>query len=175
MKRSIFPLAAFALLIALLGAGLGLKPAELPSPLVGKAVPAFVLAHLDDSTRRSSAHDMLGRVWLLNVWASWCASCHQEHGALMDLARSGAAPLVGLAYKDAPRDGIDWLARKGNPYHLSLSDTDGRVGIDFGVYGVPETFVIDKRGIIRLKYSGPLSAAVIEQKLLPLIRELEHG
>jgi cytochrome c biogenesis protein CcmG, thiol:disulfide interchange protein DsbE len=116
---------------------------------------------------------MQGKVWLLNVWASWCAACLQEHPVLLDLANSGAVPIIGLNYKDPRNDALDWLRRHGNPYLLSVADTQGRVGIDYGVYGVPETFVIDKAGIIRYKYIGPVTAEALSDKILPLVRELQ--
>jgi cytochrome c biogenesis protein CcmG/thiol:disulfide interchange protein DsbE len=122
-----------------------------------------------------SSADMAGQVWLLNVWASWCVSCREEHPHLMDLFKINAVPIVGLNYKDGRQDGIDWLRRFGNPYSVSAFDHDGRVGLDFGVYGVPETFVIDKRGVIRYKHVGTLTPEVVAGKLLPLIKELNRG
>ena len=118
--------------------------------------------------------DMRGRVWLLNVWASWCVSCRVEHPLLVELAKTGVVPIVGLNYKDKPEEGKTWLAQLGNPYVASVMDTDGRVGIDFGVYGVPETFVIDKQGTIRYKHIGPLTVESIEKKILPIVRQLQR-
>ena len=175
MKRSLLPLALFLGLLALLGVGLRLDPAVLPSPLVGKPAPAFQLALLHDPARTLSNRDMAGQVWLLNVWASWCTACGDEHPALMRLAASGAVPVVGLNYKDERGAGLAWLERHGNPYAASAFDADGATGIDFGVYGVPETFVIDRRGMIRLKHVGVLTPRVIEETLLPLVRELQRG
>lgn len=173
MRRFLFPLAAFLALVVLLGVGLRLKPAEVPSPLIGKPVPAFQLSQLQDGAKTISARDMAGRVWLLNVWASWCAACREEHPLLLQWARSHTVPVVGLNYKDGRADGIAWLRRFGDPYLVSAFDGDGRVGIDFGVYGVPETFVIDKRGVVRLKLIGGITLDAIEHKLNSLIRELE--
>ena len=118
---------------------------------------------------------MRGQVWLLNVWASWCVSCRVEHPLLVDLARANIVPVIGLAYKDKRDDGLGWLKANGDPYKLSIVDQDGRVGIDFGVYGVPETFVIDKAGIIRYKQIGPLTADALKQTILPLVRELQRS
>jgi cytochrome c biogenesis protein CcmG/thiol:disulfide interchange protein DsbE len=118
---------------------------------------------------------MAGQVWLLNVWASWCVSCREEHPLLMDFSKLNLVPIVGLNYKDGRQDGTAWLSQFGNPYHVSAFDNDGKVGIEFGVYGVPETFIIDKRGVIRHKHIGPLTPAVITDKLLPMIKELNRA
>jgi len=116
---------------------------------------------------------MAGKVWLLNVWASWCVACREEHPVLVAYSRTDAAvPIIGLNYKDKRDDGLLWLARFGNPYQLSAYDDDGRVGIDYGVYGVPETYLIDKTGRIRFKQNGPVTTEVLEKTLLPLIRSL---
>jgi cytochrome c biogenesis protein CcmG/thiol:disulfide interchange protein DsbE len=116
---------------------------------------------------------MKGKVWLLNVWASWCVSCRVEHPLLVEMAKKNVVPIVGLNYKDKREDGMQWLGKFGNPYTLSAYDADGRVGIDYGVYGVPETFVIDKLGVIRYKQIGPITPEALEKQLLPLIRKLE--
>ena len=175
MKRFLFPLGLFVALLGLLGAGLRLNPQEIPSPLIGKPAPAFTLVQLEDTQKHFGPQDMTGQVWLLNVWASWCTSCRQEHPLLLELAQRVVAPLVGLDYMDAAQDGSQWLARLGNPYRLSVLDGDGKVGIDYGVYGVPETYVIDKRGVIRLKLTGPITRELIYGKLLPLIKELNRA
>ena len=155
--------------------GLGLKhdPREVPSPLIGKPAPAFNLPTLADAQRSLRKEDMLGKVWLLNVWASWCASCRDEHPVLIELAKSGKVPIYGLNYKDKRPDGIAWLNRFGDPYVLSAYDVQGRIGIDYGVYGVPETYVIDKQGFIRYKQIGPLDPDTIEKKIIPLVKQLE--
>ncbi len=158
-----------------LGAGLRLNPREIPSPFIGKAAPPFTLTQLEEAKNNFSPQDMHGKVWLLNVWASWCAACREEHPVLLDFAKRGAVPIVGLDYKDERQSGNKWLAQFGNPYQLSVFDSDGRVGIDYGVYGVPETFVIDKQGVIRMKHVGPVTPAVIKEKLLPLIEELNRA
>jgi len=170
--RFIVPLAVFLLLVGFLAVGLKLDPRKVPSPLIGKPAPTFELPRLDDPAQRVSRDSMLGKVWVLNVWASWCGPCREEHPHVVAFARSKLAPLVGLNYKDARTDALAWLKELGNPYDVSLSDLDGRVGIDFGVYGVPETFVIDKRGVIRFKQIGPLTSEVLNSQIVPLLRQL---
>lgn len=174
MKRWQFlaPLALFAVLLGFLAVGLNLNPREVPSPLIGKPAPAFELARLDDPTQRITQADLLGQVWILNVWASWCVACRVEHPLLVDFARRNPVPLFGLNYKDKREDGLAWLRRFGDPYKASLSDIDGRVGIDFGVYGVPETFVIDKQGVIRFKQIGPVTPEVLRDEIEPLLKKL---
>lgn len=175
MKRFLIPLALFLVLAVFLAVGLNRDPHEVPSPLVGKAAPAFSLPQLDSETAKAFAPaDMRGKVWLLNVWASWCVSCRQEHPVLLDFAKSGVVPLIGLDYKDTRAAAQQWLADMGNPYVLSAVDANGRVGIDYGVYGVPETYVIDKAGTIRFKQIGPVTPEVLQAKILPLIRELQQ-
>jgi len=162
----------FAALVALLAIGLSLNPREVPSPLIGKPAPHFELPLLGAPDKTFSQKDMLGRVWILNVWASWCPPCLVEHPVVTELARSGPAPVVGLNYKDAREDALPWLARNGDPYRLSVYDAAGRIGIDYGVYGVPETYVIDRRGVIRYKHIGPLTPEIAQKKLQPLVAEL---
>ena len=175
MKRFLLPLGLFIALVVFLGIGLRLNPREVPSPFIGKPAPAFNLAQLHEPTKTISPQDMAGQVWLLNVWASWCVSCRVEHPVLMDLARQGVVPILGLNYKDKREAGVGWLRQFGNPYAVSAFDADGRVGIDYGVYGVPETFVIDKLGVIRMKHIGPVSTDDIINKILPLIKELNRA
>ena len=170
--RFLVPLALFFVLAAFLAVGLKRDPREVPSPLIDKPAPAFTIPQLAAPAKAFSPADMKGRVWLLNVWASWCVACRVEHPVLVELSRSGVVPIVGLDYKDRPADAQGWLARFGNPYALSALDADGRVGIDYGVYGVPETYVIDKTGIVRFKQIGPVTTEVLNTRLLPLIREL---
>ena len=167
------PLAIFVVLLAFLWVGLGRDPREVPSPLIGKPAPAFSLAQLHDPAQSLSNSDLRGKVWLLNVWASWCVSCREEHPLLMQLAASKSVPIYGLEYKDDPGAGKAWLTQNGDPYTASIVDRDGRVGIDYGVYGVPETFVVDKQGVIRYKQIGPLSVDALQKKILPLVRELQ--
>jgi cytochrome c biogenesis protein CcmG/thiol:disulfide interchange protein DsbE len=175
MKRFWFliPLAAFLALAVMLAVGLKLDPREVPSPLIDKPAPKFALQRLDDAARTIRLDDMRGKVWMLNVWASWCVACREEHPLLVEFAKKRVVPLYGLNYKDQREDAKGWLARFGNPYDASLFDDEGRVGIDFGVYGVPETFVIDQNGVIRLKHIGPLTPDVIATKIEPLLKKLD--
>lgn len=173
MNRFVWPLIGFILLLGFLAAGLTLKPGEVPSPLIGKPAPAFTLPQLAAPERQFAPQQMQGKVWLLNVWASWCPACLDEHPVITDLAKSGVVPIVGLNYKDVRGGALEWLRRHGDPYLFSVSDKEGRVGIDYGVYGVPETFVIDKTGIVRYKHIGPVSAQAARDKILPLVRELQ--
>jgi cytochrome c biogenesis protein CcmG/thiol:disulfide interchange protein DsbE len=158
--------------VLFLGAGLKLDPKEVPSPLIGKPAPAFALARLDTPEQKISREDLLGQVWMLNVWASWCVACRQEHPLLVEFAKTKMLPIYGLNYKDQRAAGMKWLADFGNPYTASLSDLDGRVGIDFGVYGVPETFIIDRQGVVRFKHTGPVTPEVIRAEIEPLVRKL---
>jgi cytochrome c biogenesis protein CcmG/thiol:disulfide interchange protein DsbE len=174
MKRFLIPLGIFIVLVIFLGIGLKLNPREVPSPLIGKPAPDFKLALLSDPSRQMSPADLRGKVWLFNVWASWCASCRQEHDLLLDLARKGIVPIYGMDYKDQPGDARAVLARFGNPYVETVMDPDGRSGINYGVYGVPETYLIDKGGIIRYKHTGPLTGEILERKILPLVKELQQ-
>lgn len=175
MNKRLIPLGVFVVLAGFLLVGLGLKPREVPSPLIDKPAPQFELAQLHEPTKTLGTDDMRGQVWLLNVWASWCVSCRIEHPLLVELAKTKVVPIVGLNYKDKPDEGKAWLAQLGNPYTVSVMDRDGRVGIDFGVYGVPETFVIDKNGLIRYKHIGPVTADSVEKKILPMVRQLQQS
>jgi cytochrome c biogenesis protein CcmG, thiol:disulfide interchange protein DsbE len=166
------PLVMFLALAAFFAVGLTRDPREVPSPFIGKPVPAFRLEQLHDEKAAFSPEEMKGKVWLLNVWASWCAACRIEHPLLVDMARQKLAPIVGLNYKDKRADGVQWLKKYGDPYVLSAYDIEGQVGIDFGVYGVPETFVIDKQGVIRYKHIGPITPEALEKKIKPLLKEL---
>ena len=174
MKKSLLiPLGVFAVLVVFLAIGLTRDPREVPSPLIGKAAPAFTAPRLQAPEQTFSGKDMLGKVWLLNVWASWCVACREEHPVLMAFAKTKTLPVVGLDYKDKPADGLKWLARFGDPYDLSITDQDGRIGINFGVYGVPETFLIDKQGVIRHKHIGAITEEALKNTILPLARELQ--
>ena len=172
MKKFLIPIGLFALLGILLAYGLKLDPRKIPSPLVGKPLPAFQLATLQDPAKSLSNADFKGKVVLFNVWASWCVACKEEHPLLLQLAQTKQVPLIGLNYKDQRADALHVLQTEGNPYDLSLVDPDGRVGLDWGVYGVPETFVVGKDGIIRYKHIGPITPEAWEKTLLPLIRQL---
>ena len=173
MMRFILPFVVFVVLAAFLYVGLGLNPREVPSPLIGKAAPVFTLPQLYDPSRQFSPQDMKGKVWLLNVWASWCTACKDEHPVLMGLARQNIVPVYGMDYKDKREDGMAVLRMSGDPYTLVVSDAEGRIGIDYGVYGVPETYVIDKQGIIKYKQIGGVSPQILNEKILPLVRELQ--
>jgi cytochrome c biogenesis protein CcmG/thiol:disulfide interchange protein DsbE len=173
MKKAYIPLAIFVVLLGFLAVGLTLKPHEIPSPLIGKPAPAFTAPVLGKPDEKLSNKDMLGQVWLLNTWASWCVACRQEHPLLVEFVKTNPLPIIGLDYKDKESDGIQWLARYGDPYTRAIVDADGRIGIDFGVYGVPESFLIDKQGIIRYKQIGPFTEEDLRDKLVPLIKQLQ--
>ena len=170
--RFAIPLALFMTVVAFFAVGLKRDPRAVPSPLIDKPAPEFALTTLEAPTQSLRRTDLLGRVWLLNVWASWCAACREEHPHLVEFAQSKAVAIYGLNYKDEREPARAWLTRLGNPYTASLVDEDGRVGIDFGVYGVPETFVIDKQGVIRYKQVGPLTPDILQNRILPLVRSL---
>jgi cytochrome c biogenesis protein CcmG/thiol:disulfide interchange protein DsbE len=172
MGRFLWPLGIFIVLVVFLGIGLNLNPREVPSPKIDKPAPAFQVPQLHEADKTISQQDMLGKVWLFNVWASWCVSCRAEHPVLVELSKRNVVPIIGLNYKDGRDEGMQWLQQFGNPYVMSAFDADGRVGIDYGVYGVPETFVIDKAGTIRYKHIGPLTQEAVEKKVLPLVQEL---
>jgi cytochrome c biogenesis protein CcmG, thiol:disulfide interchange protein DsbE len=173
--RAIAPLLIFLALIVLLWRGLSLDPLEVPSPLIDKPAPAFSLPRLDDPAQRVTGRDLLGQPWVLNVWASWCGPCTVEHPVWVDFARRHDVALVGLNHKDRDDNARAWLQRHGDPYRLVLVDADGRAGIDFGVYGVPETYVIDRRGHVRLKHVGIISPEFIRTRIEPLLKELADG
>lgn len=172
MKRYA-PLLIFAALIVLLAVGLTLNPREIPSVMIGKAAPEFKLDRLD-APGQFSPSELKGQAWLLNVWASWCSACIQEHPVLNDIAQSYKITLVGLAYKDQDLDAKAWLQTRGNPYQIVIADRDGRVGIDYGVYGVPETFVIDKAGRIAYKHIGPITPDIFRDKILPELHKAQR-
>ncbi len=174
MARYLIPLVLFVILVIFLAIGLGRDPHEVPSPLIGKAAPTFQLPQLKDPGKSFSAQQMRGKVWLLNVWASWCVSCREEHPLLLDYARSAAVPIYGLNYKDKREDALEWLEQLGDPYVLSAADEDGRVAIDYGVYGAPETYLIDRDGVIRFKQVGAVTPEVWERKILPLVKDLNR-
>ena len=165
---------AFLVMVIFLGIGLKLDPHEVPSPLINKPAPAFTLPQLHEPQKTFSPADMKGKVWLLNVWASWCVSCRQEHVYLTEFARDSSMNLMGLNYKDEPVAAMQWLERLGNPYKISISDIDGMAGLDWGVYGVPETFIIDKKGIVRHKQTGPVDPTILQTIIMPLIEQLNR-
>jgi cytochrome c biogenesis protein CcmG/thiol:disulfide interchange protein DsbE len=170
--KFVVPLVVFLGLAIFFAIGLTRDPREIPSPFIGKAAPAFRLEQLADDKLAFTPEEMKGKVWLLNVWASWCVACRVEHPLLVEMSRQKLVPIVGLNYKDKRDDGLQWLRKFGNPYSLSAYDVEGKVGIDYGVYGVPETFVIDKQGVIRYKQIGPITPEALEKKIMPLVRQL---
>ena len=171
MKRWL-PLVLFVILVGFFAKGLFLNPREVPSPFIGRNAPAFTLPLVGDANASFSPADMKGRVWMLNVWAPWCVSCRQEHPILMQIAQSGRIPIIGLNWKDKAREAEALLARTGSPYVAVPEDLDGRVGIDYGVTGTPETYIIDQGGIVRLKHIGPISLDVWQSKFEPKLKEL---
>ncbi len=173
--KFLIPLLLFLVLVGFLAVGLNRDPHEVPSPLINKPAPAFEIAQLEQANKTFSPASMKGQVWILNVWASWCVACREEHPVLVELAKSQVAPVVGLDYKDKREDALAMLARQGNPYLLSAYDANGRVGIDYGVYGVPETYVIDRTGVIRFKHIGPITSQILNQKIYPLVSELKKS
>ena len=173
MVKYIIPLLLFSILSIFLAVGLNLKPNEIPSPLINTQAPEFSAAQLQDPLQKLSPTDLRGQVWLLNVWASWCSSCREEHKVLNHLAQQKIAVIIGLNYKDSDEGANNWLNTLGNPYTTTIVDPEGRIGLDWGVYGVPETFIIDKKGIVRHKLTGPVTADSIQQILLPLIKQLQ--
>ena len=174
MLKYLIPLALFLVLVVFLAIGLGRDPHAVPSPLINKAAPTFRLPQLQAPDKTFSAEDMRGKVWVMNVWASWCFVCRDEHPHLMKYAKSGAVPILGLNLKDRPEDALAWLRELGDPYVLSAADIEGRVAIDYGVYGAPETYLIDQAGIIRYKHVGQVTPDVWSDKFLPLIQQLNR-
>ena len=172
LRRHLWPLAIFAVIAVFLGVGLTLNPREIPSPLIGKAVPEFRLEPVKGRTLGLASGDLRGEVSIVNVFASWCVECRAEHPLWMQLQAAGSVPLHGLNYKDRPDDAARWLGELGDPYTRTGADLNGRVGIDWGVYGVPETFIVDKRGMIRHKVIGAVTRKTLDEKVLPLVRQL---
>ncbi|MDH5257865.1 MAG: DsbE family thiol:disulfide interchange protein [Gammaproteobacteria bacterium] len=178
MSRRVLPFTVIigvVILLAFFYRGLQLDPKKLPSALLDKPAPMFNLPQLHDASKTFGPAEMKGKVWLLNVWASWCAACRSEHPLFMQLSRSGDFPIYGLNYKDKPAAGQQWLRELGDPYKVSISDLEGDVGIDFGVYGVPETFLIDKEGVIRYKHVGPISRQDWRETIAPKMKELNEA
>lgn len=173
MLKYIIPLVLFIIMAVFLALGLNLNPRDIPSPLIDKPAPDFSLPILTDANKTLSKKDMLGKVWLLNVWASWCGSCRSEHPVFNQLAKQSVVTIVGLNYKDEASAAKQWLAQLGNPYNVSIMDQEGRTGIDYGVYGVPETFVVDKKGVIRYKHTGAVTWKDVQEIFLPFIEQLE--
>jgi cytochrome c biogenesis protein CcmG/thiol:disulfide interchange protein DsbE len=174
MSKLAIPLVLFVVLVVFLAVGLRRDPHKLPSALIGKSAPEFALPELREPSKIISPNQMRGKVWLLNVWGSWCVACREEHPFLMDIARSGAVPIYGLTWKDKREDSLAVLSELGDPYVLSVSDFDGRVAIDYGITGAPETYLIDKNGIIRYKEPGQLTPEIMEKNILPMVRDLNR-
>ena len=174
VRRSVFavPVVIFGMLAIALGWGLTRDPKELPSALIGKSVPEFNLPPVQGRTLGLSSSDLQGEVSLVNVFASWCTACRYEHPVFMRLQEDGVVPIHGINYKDRPRDAAKWLDELGDPYTRTGADLDGRVGIEWGVYGVPETYVIDRDGRIVFKLVGPVTPDIYHEKIGPLIKEL---
>ncbi len=172
--RYLIPLAVFLVIVGFLAKGLKIDPKKVPSPLIGKPAPHFELPTLYDPAEKISPEKLRGKVWLLNVFASWCVSCRAEHRVVGRFVQMGLAPVYGLNYKDVEADAKAWLGQLGNPYEAVIVDREGNTGIDWGVYGVPETFIIDKKGIIRDKIIGPVTDEIVRDRLVPLIRKLNE-
>ena len=177
MIKRLLPFIGFALLAVLLGAGVlrnsGKDTSAIPSPLIGKPAPAFSLPVLGDPTRKVTDADLRGEAYLLNVWGSWCPGCRDEHPVITQLAQSGRIKVIGYDYKDEPEDAKRWLEQFGDPYALVIADQDGRAAFDWGIYGAPESFLVDKDGIVRWKYIGPMTDAVVREQLLPELETLK--
>ncbi len=173
--RYLLPLGLFVALAVFLGIGLKLDPREVPSPFIDKPAPALELPTLFDNSKTISNSDLKGKPWILNVWASWCVACRQEHQIFVSYSRSKRVPLVGLNYKDAANDAKAWLQELGNPYDIIAFDLQGSAGIEWGVYGVPETFVIDAEGIVRYKHIGPVSPSTMKNTIIPLLQSLQSN
>ena len=173
--KFVVPLAVFAVLVAFLGVGLFRKPGEVPSPLIGKPAPEFTLPSLQDASYPISSKELLGRPWVLNVWGTWCGGCRQEHDTLIAIARSNVVPMIGLNWKDDNAAAQEWLRALGNPYAAIAEDAEGRVAIDWGVYGAPETFLIGPDGTVLFKHIAPMTMEVWTQEFLPRIRAAQAG
>ena len=167
--RFIFPLLIFLATAGLLWKSLNLKPTELPSALVGQKAPAFSLTTLEDPTQKVNEKIFKGRVTVLNVWASWCSSCKKEHPIWVELTKKHPIAVIGVNYHDNLKEAQQWLQKEGNPYQLTIFDQYGHFGMDYGVYGIPETFILDKEGIVRYRHTGPISLQLWHQTILPLI------
>lgn len=173
-KLLLIPLVLFLGLVLFLFVGLRRDPHEVPSPLINKSAPLFQLPQLKEPAKTFSSQDMRGKVWLINFWGTWCIACREEHPLLVEYARQGLIPIYGVDYKDDRAAAVQWLEEFGNPYEGIAFDVDGRTSIDYGVYGAPETFLIDKNGVIRFKQIGPVTREVWEKKIVPLAKELNR-
>ena len=170
----LLPLALFIVLVGFLLVGLRRDPHEVPSPLINKSAPDFQLPQLQQATATVSAKEMRGKVWLLNFWGTWCVACREEHPLLVQYAKTGVVPIYGVDYKDERAAALQWLNEFGNPYTLTAFDVDGRTSIDYGVYGAPESYLVDRNGVIRFKQIGPITEDVWQNKIMPLVKELNR-
>jgi cytochrome c biogenesis protein CcmG, thiol:disulfide interchange protein DsbE len=170
----LLPLVLFIGLVIFLLVGLRRDPHEIPSPFINKPAPAFQLKQLQDPGKTFTAQEMRGRVWLLNFWGTWCVACREEHPLLIQYAKTGAVPIYGVDYKDERATALQMLADEGNPYTITASDPDGRLSIDYGVYGAPETFLIDRDGVVRYKQIGPITEEAWQKEILPRVRQLNQ-
>ncbi|PYS23012.1 MAG: DsbE family thiol:disulfide interchange protein [Acidobacteria bacterium] len=173
-KYLLIPLVLFIGLVGFLLVGLHRDPHEVPSPLIDKAAPDFQLRQLKEPTKTFAAKDMRGKVWLINFWGTWCVACREEHPVLVKYSKTGDVPIYGVDYKDERAAAMQMLEEEGNPYTLTISDPEGRTSIDYGVYGAPESFLIDKNGVIRFKQIGPITDEVWTNKILPLAKQLNQ-
>jgi cytochrome c biogenesis protein CcmG/thiol:disulfide interchange protein DsbE len=173
MKKFLIPLVVFVAIGVLLKVGLSLNPRHIPSPLIGKPLSDYSLPTVHDENIKFGKKDMLGRVYLLNVWASWCVACRQEHPLLMEMKRQQLLPIIGVDNKDKRADATAFLNQMGNPYEVSVADANGRLSIDLGVYGVPESYIIDKKGMIRYKHIGPINERALNETIMPLVAKLK--
>lgn len=173
MSKFLLPLLAFLLLVGMFVIGLTKDPSRIPSPLLGNPAPEYALPSLQNPDVQVGSADFAGQVALVNIWATWCPGCRQEHGFLMELAAENALPIYGLNWRDNRPDALQWLRTLGNPYATSAFDADGRVGIDWGAYGAPETFLVDKNGMVVHKHIAPLTREIWEQDFVPLLEQLE--
>jgi cytochrome c biogenesis protein CcmG/thiol:disulfide interchange protein DsbE len=169
MIKYLLPVGLFAVLVGFLYFGLGRDTRTLPSPLIGKSAPIFELPRLDDPTRTFSNRELAGKPYVLNVWGTWCVGCRQEHGALLEIARRGEVPIIGLNWNDDREQALVWLRQLGDPYVVSAFDGEGRAAIDWGVYGAPETFLVGADGRVLKKHIAPITLQVWEQEFVPLL------
>lgn len=174
--KFLVPLGLFVVLVAFLLLGLKRDPRDVPSPLINKLAPSFVAPQLEQPEFNFSPSDLRGKVWMLNVWASWCVGCREEHPVLLEFSRTRTLPIIGLDYKEKKQsDGLAFLRTHGNPFDITAQDVDGRIGIDYGVYGVPESYIIDRQGVIRFKQTGPITPEILQNTIVPLINELKKS
>lgn len=173
-KFLLLPLVLFIALVGFLLIGLHRDPHEVPSPLINKPAPDFKLGQLRDPNKTFSPQEMRGKVWVLNFWGTWCVACREEHPLLLEYSKTGAVPIYGVDYKDDRAAAMQMLDEEGDPYALTVSDPDGRVSIDYGVYGAPESYLIDRNGVIRFKQVGPITRDVWQKEILPRAKQLNQ-